>query len=188
MQDNVTAAPATLVGDPRPTLRQGTIRAALASGTAETVTRLLTIVLSIATARALLPDEMGVLGLAVIISGIVSLIAACSETAGVIERHAATDSQHALGATIIRGLIVTVLVSVTYLCSASIAEMLGGAGDRTRLTQLLGVLLWVPVLEVATCYPRVLLQRRLDLSYVSGASLLQVIAHVGLSVGVLWLG
>ena len=63
-------------------LRSAVARAAFASGAAEMVTRALTIVLSIAVARALDPQEVGLLGLGVIVVGTLSVVTACAETAG----------------------------------------------------------------------------------------------------------
>ena len=180
--------PAPLAADERP-LRHGVARAALASGAAETATRVLMVALSIATARALLPGQVGVLGLAVIVVGIVSLIAACCETAGVIGRYEGSDTQHAVAATLIRGLIVAALVAGVYLCLPVAPRLLAGAENaESDLGYLIRILLLIPVLELAACYPRVLLQRKLDLAYIAGATFLQAAAHVSLSVVLLWRG
>jgi O-antigen/teichoic acid export membrane protein len=170
-------------------LRHGVARAALASGAAETATRVLMVALSIATARVLLPSQVGVLGLAVIVVGIVSLIAACSETAGVVGRYEGSDTQHALAATLVRGSIVAVLVAGVYLCLPVVPRLLAGAESaESDLGHLIRVLLLIPVLELAACYPRVFLQRRLDLTYLAGVSVFQAITHVSLSVLLLWRG
>jgi O-antigen/teichoic acid export membrane protein len=170
-------------------LRHGVARAALASGAVETVSRVLTIVLSIATARALQPSQVGILGLAVIVIGIISLVAACSETAGVISRSEGTDSQHAFAATAIRGLISAILVTGAYLCLPVITRLLVSAErSEGELVGLIRILLWIPIVELIAGYPRVLLQRRLDLTYLAGVSLFQVSSHVGLSVLLLWQG
>ncbi|HLF85016.1 MAG TPA: hypothetical protein VI837_12650, partial [Blastocatellia bacterium] len=161
MQDTDTVKIAELESDVARPLRHGVARAALASGAAETANRVLMVALSIATARALLPRQVGVLGLAVIVVGIVSLIAACSETAGVIGRYEGSDTKHALAATLVRGSIVAVLVGGGYLCLPVVPRLLAGPESvESDLGQLMGVLLLIPVLELAACYPRVLLQRR----------------------------
>lgn len=189
MLDTPAAERALLADSAARSLRYGVARAALASGAAETVSRVLTIVLSIATARALHPSQVGILGLAVIVIGMISLISACSETGGVISRSEATDSQHAFAATAIRGLITTSLVTGAYLCLPVMTRLLVGTErSEAELIVLIRVLLWVPIVELIASYPRVLLQRRLDLTYVAGVSLFQVSCHVGLSVVLLWEG
>jgi O-antigen/teichoic acid export membrane protein len=184
-----TAESAASVSDAARPLRHGVARAALATGAAETAIRFLMVALSIATARALLPSQVGVLGLAVIVVGIVSLIAACSETAGVIGRYEGSDTQHAFAATLVRGSIVAVLLAGLYICLPVVPKLLAGAESaESDLRQLLRVLLLIPVLELAGCYPRVLLQRKLDLTYLAGANLIQAVTHVSLSVLLLWRG
>lgn len=189
MQERIAeSSPASIDAGERP-LRHGVARAALASGAAETTTRVLMVALSIATARALLPSQVGGLGLAVIVVGIVSLIAACSETAGVIGRHEGSDTQHALAATLVRALIVIVLVSGIYICLPVVPGLLTGAESaQSDLGHLIRILLLIPILELASSFPRVLLQRKLDLSYIAGVNLIQAVAHVSLSVGLLSLG
>lgn len=186
MSENDKAGNLPLAGDVQGSFRRGVVRAALASGLAEAVNRVLTIALSIATARALLPSQVGVLALAVIVIGIVSLVAACSETAGVIGRYEGTDGQHALAAAIVRAVIVAILVSALYPGLPMIARLLGGAeGTQPELIGLLRVLILLPILELFAAYPRVLVQRRLDLTYLAGVGLFQVILHVALSITLL---
>lgn len=189
MLDTTAADNAALANKTMQPLRQGVARAALASGVTEAATRVLTIILSIATARALLPSQVGILGLAVIVVGIVSLVAACSETAGIVGRYKGTDSQHAFAATVVRGLIVTILVLGLYLSLPVVTGVLASAEDtQPELIGLLHILIWLPVVELAANYPRVLLQRRLDLTYLAGVGLFQASFQVGLSVILLWKG
>ena len=68
--DRANATP----GEPGQPLRDIAARAAMASGTAEIVTRVLTVVLAIVTARVLEPVEVGLLGLSVIVIGVVSML------------------------------------------------------------------------------------------------------------------
>jgi O-antigen/teichoic acid export membrane protein len=188
MEERNTEGAASVSDVARP-LRRGVARAALASGATEATSRVLMVALSIATARALLPGQVGVLGLAVIVVGIVSLIAACSETAGVIGRYDGSDTQHAVAATLVRGSIVAILVAGLYISLPVIPRLLTGAESaESNLAQLLRVLLLIPVLELAACYPRVLLQRKLDLAYIAGVNLFQTGTQVGLSVVLLWRG
>jgi len=171
-------------------LRHEITRAAFASGAVELVTRLLTILLSIAVARALDPHDVGLLGLAVIVVGTLSLIAGCAETACVISRARGTDSQYARMAVVIRGAVTGILFPLVLLELPRIGQLVA-APDGTAdadLAVIVLVLLWQLVLELAGTYPRVLLQRRLNLTYLSGVSLLQVVAHLVLSVLLLWNG
>src|SRR5262245_57684530 len=96
-------------------LRSAVARAAFASAAAEMVTRALTIVLSIAVARALDPHEVGLLGLGVIVVGILSVVTACAETAGVIGHSEGTDSQYAWTSMLVRGVVTGGLLAPTLL-------------------------------------------------------------------------
>src|SRR5215813_14000630 len=100
MQGPVIAESVTPAGNTAPSLRETVTRAALASGAVEVINRVFTIGLSIATARALEPREVGLLGLVVIITGVISIIAACSETAGVTSRSNGDDSQYAFASAV----------------------------------------------------------------------------------------
>ena len=182
-----------LEGDPVPravtSLRRNVAQAAFASGAVEMVTRALTIVLSIATARALQPSEVGLLGLAVIVVGVLSLVTACAETAGVIGRSLGSGPQYAWSATVARGVITACLLAVAPFFLPPLAHLLAGKeAASAHLMALVQLLLWQLVLDAAVTYPRVLLQRRLNLTLLVGASLLQISAHVGLSLVLLWKG
>lgn len=170
-------------------LRSAVARAAFASGAAEMVTRALTIVLSIAVARALDPQEVGLLGLGVIVVGILSIVTACAETAGVIGRSGGTDPQYAWASMAVRGVATGALLALAPLFLPAVVHHLAGKeSSSAELMGLVHVLLWQLVLDLVATYPRVLLQRRLSLTPLAGASLVQVIAHVGLSLGLLRLG
>src|SRR5262245_46460210 len=93
-------------------LRRYVALAAFASGAVEIGTRVLTIVLAIATARALQPDEVGLLGLAVIVVGVLSVATACAETAGVVARSKGSDPEYAWSATATRGAITACLMAL----------------------------------------------------------------------------
>jgi PST family polysaccharide transporter len=153
------------------------------------VTRAMTIVLSIATARALQPSEVGLLGLAVIFVGVLSLVTACAESAGVIARSLGSDPQYAWSATVARGLVTACLLALTPFSLPPLVHVLAGkeagSADLMALTHLL---LWGLGLDLLATYPRVLLQRRLSLTSLVGASLLQITGHVGLSLVLLWNG
>ena len=170
-------------------LRRGVAQAAFASGAVEMVSRALIIVLSIAVARALDPREVGLLGLGVIVVGILSVVTACAETAGVIGRSGGTDPQYAWTSTVVRGVAMGGLLALAPLFLPAVVHLLAGReSSSVELMGLINVLLWQLVLDLAATYPRVLLQRRLSLTPLAGASLVQIIAHVGLSLALLRLG
>ena len=170
-------------------LRNRTARAGMVSGGAEVVTRVLTIALSIATARALEPAEVGALVLAVIVIGIVSMVASYAETAAIVSRSEARDGQYALAASVIRGVITAALLAIIVAALPLATRLLAGKeGDVPQLAALVSALMWQPVLELGACYPRVVLQRQLDLTYLALVNLIQVVSHVVLSVALLWNG
>jgi polysaccharide transporter, PST family len=170
-------------------LRSAVARAAFASGAVEMATRALTIVLSIVVARALDPREVGLLGLGVIVVGILSVVTGCAETAGVIGRSGGADAQYAWTSMVVRGVITGGLLALAPLFLPAALHLLPGKESSSgELMGLMHVLLWQLVLDLAATYPRVLLQRRLSLTPLAGASLAQIIAHVGLSLVLLRLG
>lgn len=171
----------------RASFRQNAVRAAFASGAVEALTRAMTIVLSIATARALEPREVGVLGLGVIVVGVLSIITACAETAGVVGRSKETDPRYAWAAMVIRAMATAGVLILTPLFLPALARLLASEQSAELIT-LVHLLLWQLVLDLGATYPRVLLQRRLRLTALAGANLLQITAHVGLSLVLLRLG
>lgn len=172
----------------RSSLRQGTTRAAIASGTAQIVTRVLAVILSIATARALEPREVGLLGLAVIVTGVISMIGYYPETAAVVgktEKH----ENYAVAAAVIRAAVTVFLLGAGWIAFLPLGRYLTGTQDASLLLRnLVLVLAGVPLLELLGAYPRVLMQRKLDLNSVAIATLLQPIVFVGLAVVLLWAG
>lgn len=126
---------------------------------------------------------MGVLGIAVIIAAIVSMLGYYPETAAVAARGGASDEKYALAASAIRAaVIVPLLILVTSMLPAFAQHLAGKDGGVAQLLQLLRILAWVPVLELLGGYPRILLQRRLDLGYLAAMQLVQPVAFVGLAV------
>lgn len=161
-------------------------RAAFASGGVEVVSRALTIVVSIGTARVLEPREVGLLGLAVIIVGVLSLAGGCAETAAVISRSRGSKAGYAWSAVVIRGSVTLCLLSLLRFAFPVVGELLGGRDSASgELTVLVNLLCWQLIIEVIGAYPRVLLQRDLRLTCLSAASLLRIVAHVGLSLAFL---
>lgn len=170
-------------------LRVRTARAAATSGGAEIVGRFLTIFLSIATARALLPREVGVLGLAVIVVGLISMVASYAETAAIVTHGEGRDEEFAFVASIGRAAVTVFLLAVLLGAMPPLSRWLAGGGDSAHdLRTLVAVLAVQPLIEIFGAYPRVLLQRRLDLAYLAFVTLVQVVLHVGLAVLLLWQG
>jgi O-antigen/teichoic acid export membrane protein len=164
-------------------LRQQAAGAAMASGASEIVSRALAIVLSIVTARILEPREVGVLGLAVILIGVVSLITACPEVAAVTAKGEEPDTEFALVGSIIRAVAVATLLAILTLGFQAIAPYLvKDLGTGRDLWRVLLVLYWVPIVEMTSTYPRVMLQRTLHLRYLAMVQMVQPVAFVGLSI------
>ena len=170
-------------------LRYRTARAALTSGGAEVVTRVLTIVLAIVTARVLEPVEVGLLGLSVILIGVVSMLGFNPETAAVAARSDGSDHQYAMAATVMRiGITVFFLVTL-WLTFPAVARYLTGKDEGgVKLGELLGVLAWTPVLELVSGYPQVVMLRRLELNFIARLQVLQPVFFVGLATAFLLTG
>ena len=189
MQDTQAPVSNSTESQPSEPLRYRTARAALTSGAAEVITRVLTIVLSIVTARVLEPKEVGLLGLAVILVGVVSMLGFYPETAAVTVRDEGSHRKYALAATEVRVVVVVVALAVLWLTLPAIGDYLTGKDDGAApLRELLGVLVWVPVLELVSGYPQVVMQRRLELNYLARIQVLQPVVFVGLAVTLLLTG
>lgn len=170
-------------------LRVQTAHAAVSSGGAETVGRFLTIFLSIATARALLPEQVGLLGIGVIVVGLISMVASYAETAAVVSHGPGQHEDYAMAALLGRGVLTVGLVAGLFAVLPAIAPWLvGGKGSSADLETIVHLLAWQPIIEVLGAYPRVLVQRRLDLVYLAIVNLAQAIVHVGVAVVLLWRG
>jgi PST family polysaccharide transporter len=153
------------------------------------LTRALTVLLSIATARALEPREVGVLGLGVILIGAVSMLGFYTETAAVTASGARGDGAYAFSATVIRAaligsLLIGILTGFSLLTSLLVVSQ-PAAGE---LGSLLQILILIPIFEVLGSYPQIVLQRRLELGYLSVVQMLQPIIFVGLAIGLLIAG
>ena len=165
-------------------------RAAMASGTAEVITRVLTVVLAIVTARVLEPVEVGLLGLAVIVIGVVSMLGFYPETAAITARSDEGDSQFAIAAAVIRAAILAGSLATLWLAFSVVARYLI-ANDATGigpLRELVLVLVWMPVLELVSGYPQVVMQRRLELAFIARLQILQPVLFVTLAVALLITG
>ncbi|HET8676580.1 MAG TPA: oligosaccharide flippase family protein, partial [Blastocatellia bacterium] len=164
-------------------LRYPTARAALTSGMGEMATKVLTIVLSIATARMLEPREVGLLGLSVIVIGVISMIGVYPETAAVAVRGEASDGEYALAASTIRAAVTLLLLVALVLTFPLVGGYLTGAdGGLSQLQELIKILIWVPVFEWVSGYSQIFLQRRLDLNYLAWVQLVQPVIFVGLAI------
>src|SRR5215510_4213698 len=96
----------SLLSETATPLRLGTARAAFGSGLAEVVARVMAVVLAIVTARTLEPREVGLLGLAVIVIGVISMLGYYPETAAVASRGESDDNSHALAALMVRSSLI----------------------------------------------------------------------------------
>jgi O-antigen/teichoic acid export membrane protein len=164
-------------------LRKRLVAAGLTAGSCEIVSRVLMAVLSVAVARALGPTDVGVLGLSVIVVGLVSLLGSGAETTAVASREEGTDPQYALGALIIRAVCITVGALVVFAFLPYAAATLAGAEELDERFRAITTILSLQLgCELAGTYPRVILQRRLDLAFLAGVNLLQVAAHVSLAM------
>jgi len=164
-------------------LRRRLARATATVATLGIVGRIVTTVVSIAIARALDPEEVGLLGLAVIVVGLLSVIASCAETACVLNRAGNSDSRYGWAAFVIRGGMTAVLVGALGVCVPEVAPLLAGdAAAAAQLIALVHILQWQLILELGGTYPRVILQRRLKLSVPTVATLLQILTHAVLTL------
>jgi PST family polysaccharide transporter len=164
-------------------------RAAMASGTAEVITRVLTVVLAIVTARVLEPLEVGLLGLSVIVIGVVSMLGFYPETAAIAARGEERESQFAVAASGIRAAILVSSLALLWLAFSAVARyLIGNDGAAGPLRELVLVLAWMPVLELVSGYPQVVLQRRLELGYIARLQILQPVLFVTLAVALLMTG
>lgn len=162
---------------------------ALTTLSVEVLNRVSMLLLSVVVARLLAPIDVGTLGLAVVIVGLISMLAFFPENAAVIVRVVGGDHEHALAGCLTRIGVTAVLTLIVVFGLDVIAAVLGGdaigAGKLHRLTALL---LWQPWLEGAASYPRVLLRRRLDLGYVARMHLIGNLLFVGTTVVLLGWG
>jgi lipopolysaccharide exporter len=162
--------------------------ALFAAGGAETCNRVLSVVLSIVIARFLEPYEIGVLGLAVIIANTISILGSYSETAGITSQRHGTDAQYAVTAAVLRGVLTLIALAIIAISIPWLSEALlrkSTASDLPGLVQIASAQL---VFEVLGTAPRVMLQRRLQLTRVSLAGLTQTAVFVAASVVVLAAG
>lgn len=163
-------------------------RAAMVSGSAEVVTRVLTVLLSIATARVLEPVEVGFLGLAVIVVGVVSMLSFYPETAAITARGGESESRYAFASSVIRASILAVALAAIWLSFSWIARHLTGNDNVGPLRDLVLVLMWMPLLELLGGYPQVVMQRRLDLGLIARLQILQPALFVAVAIALLITG
>ena len=163
------------------------ILASVVSSSAELVARLLTLGLSVLTARLLQPTDIGVLGLAVMVSAIVSMIGSYAETAGVIARSPSSDAALSGAAALWRGGVTLVLILFLHANLARMAALVA-TGATSYFEQLAGLMLLVPAIESLAAHPRVLLQRRLRLRLVVALQFVQALAFVGMGAALVLAG
>lgn len=175
--------------DDRSTLRRQLGRTVLASGVVEGASRVFAVALAIGIARALDPREVGLLGLASIIVSIMSVVASSADVAGVTSQERGDDARYAVIAAIVRAGLTTILVASSLIALPALGHLLAaGEAGETELNAFVRLLLWQLAFELVATFPRVVLQRRLDLAWLPIATLAQVIIHVGLSLWFLWRG
>ena len=178
-----------MLNPPTAGLRLEAAKAAFGSGFAEVVSRVLAVALAIVTARTLEPRDVGLLGLAVIVVGVISMIGYYPETAAVAARGESDHADYALAAVVIRGCVVAVLLVLLAATFGRVADyLIGGPEGRSSFRQLLSILFWAPILECLSGYPQVILQRRLDLNFLAWMQFVQPMVFVGLAVTLLFLG
>lgn len=153
------------------------------------VGRALMIALTIATARALQPSDVGVLGLATIVVGVLAMLAVYGEMAAVVSAERDDHLEYALTAFLLR----TATTALVVLVASALQPVLVGwltheSGQARNLEKLLHILFLQLAAETVGAYPRVWLQRRLALATVSAVNLLAMAVHVGASIGLLWAG
>jgi len=157
-------------------------RTAATSSLVAVFLRAASLVLSLVIARTLDPVEVGLLGIAIMMAGIISMMTQYSETAAVISRADCSHEEAALVAVTIRLVTASLLVTVLVLAESSATRILAGRVAAVLLASLTRIMLLAVLLEIAASYPRVLLQRRLDLGYLIGANAVQILSHLVLTL------
>lgn len=166
-----------------PILRARLGRAALASGSSEIVIRSLAIILSVASARMLFPGEVGVLGLAVTIVGLTSMLAVFAETAGVVTEGAASHRRYATVATALRAGVIAIVLPLLLVGLPNLSISLGGGEGRAAdLCRLVHILSWQLAIEIVATYPRVIIQRTLDLTFLAITNLFGSVLNAALGI------
>ena len=111
-------------------LRYRTARAALTSGSAEVLTRVLTIVLSVITARTLEPGEVGILGVAVIGAGLLSMVGFYPVMAAVVAGKDIVDGRLAFAAFLVRAAVIGAVILAAMLALPAIVNYFTGGADE----------------------------------------------------------
>lgn len=170
-------------------LRETLTRAAAATAVMQFIVQALTVTLSIATARMLTPHEVGTLGVVVVVVMLISMAGTAVETACVTIRSDDDDRDAAQVAFALRGALILIAIALILATASRLISVLAGPETGTgEMIALLYLLLAQPAIETAGTYPRVLLQRRLELTRVAATVVIQVATHVGVSFVLLMLG
>ena len=170
-------------------LRSGITRAVFASGAFQVTARILTLLLAVLIARALEPGEVGLLGLTSIIVSVLSVVASCADTGGVVGRRKESHTEYAAAATVVRAAVTALLVGLVLTSLPVLSHLLAGQdGNERQLSALVNLLLWQLAFELAATFPRVMLLRRLQFIWIAVAGVVQVMAHVALALALLWNG
>jgi PST family polysaccharide transporter len=161
-------------------LRQRAADSAFVAGAVDAASRVLTVLLSIIAGRLLGPTEVGTLALAVTIVTILSMTGFFWETAAVLVNRGASDAACATAATVLRTLSASVLLGLgLWLRSPLSVHLTSTPAAAEKLSALLGILLWLLLIEALAGHPRVILQRRLELRALAWLQLLAALLFVG---------
>lgn len=177
---DASAARAPSVGP----LRLRIFGAALTSGGAELITRVLGVVISIITARLLEPAEVGILGLAAIIVGLISIIGYYAEIAAVAHGRDESNASMALAALLVRAVVVVLVCGAIAAAFPVVAPRIaGGAAGALELRGVTAVFAITLLFEWLSGYPSVILQRRLDLASIAAIQPMQpIVALITISI------
>jgi PST family polysaccharide transporter len=95
----------------------------------------------------------------------------------------------ALAACGIRAILLGLMLGGLGLGYSLISRFFTGAENQaSELRQMLGVLGWLPVVELVSGYPQVVMQRRLELGFIARVQMIQPVIFVGLAVALLVTG
>jgi teichuronic acid exporter len=160
--------------------------AALLAGGSVVVSRGAVVIVSIAVARMLTPEDVGSLGLIAILIGVASMLAAYVETAAVVEPSPTSGPDVAVVGSVLRGVMAVMLAVGIWLTAPRFCAAVGvPPSAKGQFVELTSLWLWVTLFEAAASYPLVRLQRALDLSVVASLQLVQPLVYAGLSVWLL---
>lgn len=153
---------------------------ALLFGSQEVITRVTAVGLSLFAARTLGPGEVGRLGLAVLVSALISMLASYPEAAAVyLDKSHGIEAPSREGARL-RFAVTLLLVLPVALWVGPLVELMGNALDPGTAL-LVRLMLVLPCLEAIGAEPRIRAQRTLRLSQLGRIQVGSVLGYVGLA-------